>query len=261
MALVVVGLTHAQFVSDKRDPIRIISVTTEGHQRAVRINDAHSAKKNTQMARAWCFKLPCSTLEPDSCWRNFRSCGTCVVPNPSDFLPSNWFVQHRDDEPLSSVLANVQRDHCMTVIKRVIRENKKRSGSPSSLEQLADAVDRNRNNIRRRSKICATEFLAMAAVLDVDVRELIPSNAEWLAQVVNELSDGQVCAADSNAFARYCLATIGGDNSLCSLDDRSIALIANEADVAPSEMERKITNAMRIVRRFLPDEAGGNSDA
>lgn len=166
-------------------------------------------------------------------------------------LPANWWIQWRDEDPIHAALVQAHCVYWSGCVDEVLSENERTDRGPHSWEHIAAALYRDARNLRRwyrgrQYRYAPHAFLALSAVVGIEVSELFPASLTWMATTVRILcgsgaSPVRYSSGDCRILAACCLLQ-SGPEPLC-LDDVSIAA-AFEQCGAGNDRER----AARVTR-------------
>ena len=101
-------------------------------------------------------------------------------------LPVNWWILWRDRDPVRKALVMAQTLHWVGILQAHLIKNSAQPNRPATWAAVAACLNRDVANIKRwkagkQTRYAPSDFLALAGCVGLDVRELFPTNTQWVA--------------------------------------------------------------------------------
>ena len=159
-------------------------------------------------------------------------------------LPVNWWILWRDRDPVRKALVMAQTLHWVGILQAHLIKNSAQPNRPATWAAVAACLNRDVANIKRwkagkQTRYAPSDFLALAGCVGLDVRELFPTNTQWVAGAVQLLLREAIPSSEATIFSAYCVHTAPDENN--SFHDIDASTIRTElpADLWMGESETK----------------------
>jgi hypothetical protein len=155
-------------------------------------------------------------------------------------LESAWWSALRDREPVRTALACVLHKVWERRMEQAFADNEREGRGVRNVTQLAKQIDRDASGLNRRvndetGDVTLTDLFLFAWALRVPVRDLLPSQVDWIAGTVRQLLP-DISDAESRAYSLY--RWHGARPEQGSLDARALGRGAWEQSMASPEQSR-----------------------
>ena len=119
-------------------------------------------------------------------------------------LTHDWWTW--DHARVRAALQVARFDHLSRVVAHALEENRRCNRRPSSWRDLCDEgrIRRDPHNLMKikRGQYTSSELvvLGISTGLGIDLRKLIPSTEDWIAQAAVALTNGRIQLVDARAY-------------------------------------------------------------
>ena len=170
-------------------------------------------------------------------------------------LQIDLWINGRDREPLKQALNGGHALHWAPIVSNAIAQNRANGRSPSSFQQLAEHLRRDVRNVYRwktgEYPGTVSDFVALAKILQVPVRDLFPCLGQWYGLATVVLCGNQISMSDAKAFGAYAAfpRKVNGDD----LDPDAVANVLSQMNDGrdATVIEKSILRGAKAVGSLL----------
>lgn len=125
--------------------------------------------------------------------------------------PCDWWIRWRDQPPVRQALARAHVEHFLPHLETALRQNQAAGRRPGNWYELADAVYRDVNHLRRRMSVVSAspkqspqEYLALAGASQLAVEIFYPEKVDWIARACQLLCGNELTLEECRLHSRFC---------------------------------------------------------
>lgn len=151
-------------------------------------------------------------------------------------------------------------DHWLPKAENVLRGNAAAGGRPTGWDDLT-ALRRNPRNVRRvvqgESATSAGFLLGIAAILQLETRDVYPDTADWIARAATHLSRCPLSEEDCRSYASFVLQQPLNGKGYCLTDvEEALQAVSREVREAVLTVAQQIEPALKKADRTLRKREG-----
>jgi hypothetical protein len=171
-------------------------------------------------------------------------------PWPTLALESAWWSRLRDREPVRTALAFVLHEVWERRMQQAFADNERLGRGVRNVTQLAELIVRDASGLNRRvnsedGDVTLMDLFLFAWALRVPVRDLLPTQVDWIAGAVRRLLP-EIAVEDARTYAVYRWhAAVGKADTL---DARTLSRVAKEMQMESEAPARAAV--LRVAERL-----------